>query len=100
LHDRLAATADRYLLFPDLGLAQSARVLVGALLAFRKVFDVQVLYVGQGGGNAPGDLFVVSDHHPRRPRQRGPDHAIRAAVEPELVPEAGYAQREVRVSGE
>src|SRR5207245_614539 len=60
--------------------------------------DEEVLRVGVRVREAPGDLRVVTDDDPRDPGEGESDELVRTAFEPDLVPDRGVADREVRVA--
>ena len=62
--------------------------------------DEQVLGVGAGVGEAPGDLAVVAQHHPRQARHGGADQLALGRLEMGEIPGAGRAQAQMRVVGE
>ena len=63
--------------------------------------DVQVLDVGHGGGDAPGDMSVVADENARRARRAGAsDVQLAAGGQMGLVEHARQARKHVRIVGQ
>ena len=64
------------------------------------LLQVEVLDVGSGVGEAPGDVLVLPQHHHRQARQRCPSHFQAGGLEAREVPQRGRAELEVRVVGQ
>ena len=63
-------------------------------------FDEHVLHVGAGGGEGPGDVAVVAEDQERHAWGGGAgQHAVRC-LDPRQVPDAGKAERQMRIAGE
>ena len=62
--------------------------------------EVEVLHVGCGVRETPGDVFVLPEHHERQPRQGCARHVQARCFEPRQVPKARRTEFEVGVVGE
>ena len=62
------------------------------------LLEEEVLDVGVRDREGPGDVGVVADADARQAGDRKPHGLVPAAVEPDLVPDGGVADREVRVA--
>ena len=70
------------------------------LAVARRRLDEHVLHIGARGGEAPGDVAVVAEHQERHARRGGAgQHAVRR-LDPRQVPDAGKAERQMRIAGE
>ncbi len=98
LHVGAVLDADRLLVRLERLRAVGREVLRGIGRVDR--LDEQVLRVGVGGGDAPGDMVVLAEQHDRR---AGHGRALDPAVgrdDPGEVPQDRRAEAEVRVVGE
>ena len=80
---------------------ERARPLGGHVVALAgRGLDEQVLHIRPGGGEAPGDAIVMSQHHHRHARCRRPgQHALRR-LDARQVPGAGQGEAEMRIAGQ
>ncbi len=95
-HVRLAADLD-----PLLAHRERLRP-VGSLVFARagRRLDENVLHVGAGGGEGPGDLAVMPQHQERHAgRGRARQHPARH-VDAGKIPDAGKAERQMRIAGQ
>ena len=60
----------------------------------------QVLGVGPGGGDRPGDVAVVPQHQERQPGCRGPRQHAAGRLDPGQIPKARQPERQMRVAGQ
>jgi len=100
LHHRLAPTAHADLLPHDLAVHPLAAGLVLTRVLGVDPLHEQVIAVGHGIGDAPGDAIVVADDDPRHAGNGGADHIGAAAVEMHLVPDVGHLQGQVGIVGQ
>ncbi len=63
-------------------------------------FDVQILHIRAGVGEAPGDLAVASQHDCGHARQRRPHHVESRRRQMREIPDRGGGQAQVRVVGQ
>src|SRR5579859_7067159 len=91
---------DANLLADDLRLFPFAHkfVLVGIVRV--KLFDVEVFDIGDGVGQPPGDMPVVTDYDARRAGEAGPDHIDVSRRKMALVPDGGRGLPQMRVIAE
>ena len=91
---------DANLLAHDLGRHPLAVVL--ELVRIRRItlLDVEVLRVGERGGEAPRHLAVVTDDDPGHARQRNTGDFSFRRDEVVLVPDGRHLQRQMRIVGE
>ena len=95
---RAALYVDRFAL--ERGGLELAFVLVAAGIGWILVFEKEILGVGVGVGETPGDPVVVTDHDARDPREGVADELVARTLEADLVPDRGVPHGEVRITGE
>ena len=100
LHDGLAAALDLDL-FPDrLPVAPLTFVQVLVRRLRIQFFDVEVLDILPGGGQAPGAVLVMTDDDAGRTGKGDTGHVVAGAVEMDLVPAGRHRQGEVSIVGQ
>jgi hypothetical protein len=76
----------------------------GGLVAVRvrrvELLEVDVLHVGPGVGEAPGEVFVLPEHDKRQARHRGAGDAVARRLDAREVPQRRRGQPQVRVVGD
>ena len=59
-----------------------------------------VLHIGAGGRESPGDVAVMAHHQKRHTRRGGADQQAVGSLDPCQIPDAGLAERQVRIAGQ
>ena len=62
-------------------------------------FQIQVLHIGTGVGEAPSHASVMAQNHQRHARQRGANHVLVGRLQMRIKPNRRCAQTQVRVVG-